>query len=182
MDINFKGKRALVTGAGKGRIFPLQSQHNTKIAFSWFAWRGARLYNTLAFIIMILRTSRKSAQNVALDRNTVLLKVSVRPKNTGTIWRKRGCLSVGIGRSTAKMLVECGAEVIALSRTQADLDSLKEEVKYQQGSSKVVTSEITLQTHHWIHYKNCLNELDSLTHSFYYYYYHHHYYYHYYYH
>jgi len=34
----------------------------------------------------------------------------------------------GIGRSTAKMLVECGAEVIALSRTQADLDSLKEEV------------------------------------------------------
>ena len=46
------------------------------------------------------------------------------------------------------MLVECGAEVIALSRTQADLDSLKEEVKYKQGSSKVVTSEITLQTHH----------------------------------
>ena len=35
----------------------------------------------------------------------------------------------GIGRSTAKMLVECGAEVIALSRTQADLDSLKEEVR-----------------------------------------------------
>ncbi|KAL9956631.1 hypothetical protein ACROYT_G038137 [Oculina patagonica] len=34
----------------------------------------------------------------------------------------------GIGRSTAKMLAECGAEVIALSRTQADLDSLKEEV------------------------------------------------------
>lgn len=33
----------------------------------------------------------------------------------------------GIGRSTAKMLVECGAEVIALSRTQADLHSLKEE-------------------------------------------------------
>ena len=27
------------------------------------------------------------------------------------------------------MLVECGAEVIALSRTQADLDSLKEEVR-----------------------------------------------------
>lgn len=34
----------------------------------------------------------------------------------------------GIGRSTAKMLVDCGAEVIALSRTQADLDSLKVEV------------------------------------------------------
>ena len=29
---------------------------------------------------------------------------------------------------TAKMLAQCGAEVIALSRTQADLDSLKEEV------------------------------------------------------
>lgn len=33
----------------------------------------------------------------------------------------------GIGRSTAKMLVKCGAEVIALSRTQADLNSLKKE-------------------------------------------------------
>ena len=34
----------------------------------------------------------------------------------------------GIGRDTAKALVECGAEVIALSRTQSDLDSLKVEV------------------------------------------------------
>jgi len=33
----------------------------------------------------------------------------------------------GIGRSTAKMLAKGGAEVIALSRTQADLDSLKAE-------------------------------------------------------
>lgn len=33
----------------------------------------------------------------------------------------------GIGRSTAKMLAKCGAEVIALSRTQEDLDSLKAE-------------------------------------------------------
>ena len=38
------------------------------------------------------------------------------------------CLYTGIGRSTAKMLVKCGAEVIALSRTQEDLDSLKKEV------------------------------------------------------
>lgn len=37
-------------------------------------------------------------------------------------------LYTGIGRSTAKMLVKCGAEVIALSRTQEDLDSLKKEV------------------------------------------------------
>ncbi|XP_033748771.1 L-xylulose reductase-like [Pecten maximus] len=34
----------------------------------------------------------------------------------------------GIGREIAKKLVECGAETFALSRTQADLDSLKSEV------------------------------------------------------
>ncbi|XP_041363262.1 L-xylulose reductase-like [Gigantopelta aegis] len=34
----------------------------------------------------------------------------------------------GIGRATAKALVKCGAETYALSRTQADLDSLKAEV------------------------------------------------------
>lgn len=34
----------------------------------------------------------------------------------------------GIGRVIAKALVEAGAEVVALSRTQADLDSLKEEI------------------------------------------------------
>jgi len=33
----------------------------------------------------------------------------------------------GIGRNTAKELLQCGAEVIALSRTQSDLDSLKQE-------------------------------------------------------
>ena len=36
---------------------------------------------------------------------------------------------IGIGRTTAKMLVKCGAEVIALSRTQADLDTLKTEAR-----------------------------------------------------
>lgn len=36
--------------------------------------------------------------------------------------------STGIGRAIAKRLVECGAETYALSRTQADLDSLKAEV------------------------------------------------------
>ena len=40
------------------------------------------------------------------------------------------CVSIGIGRETAKTLVKCGAEVIALSRTQSDLDSLKQEVCY----------------------------------------------------
>ncbi|CAB3995569.1 L-xylulose reductase [Paramuricea clavata] len=34
----------------------------------------------------------------------------------------------GIGHDTAKMLVKCGADVIALSRTQSDLDSLRQEV------------------------------------------------------
>lgn len=36
--------------------------------------------------------------------------------------------SAGIGRAVAKALAQYGAEVIAFSRTQADLDSLKEEV------------------------------------------------------
>ena len=35
----------------------------------------------------------------------------------------------GIGRDTAKKLIEYGAEVIALSRTQSDLDSLQKEVR-----------------------------------------------------
>ncbi|XP_067128102.1 L-xylulose reductase-like [Centruroides vittatus] len=34
----------------------------------------------------------------------------------------------GIGRALAKKLVECGAQVVALSKTQANLDSLKAEV------------------------------------------------------
>lgn len=34
----------------------------------------------------------------------------------------------GIGRACAKLMAERGAEVIALSRTQADLDSLKDEI------------------------------------------------------
>lgn len=34
----------------------------------------------------------------------------------------------GIGREIVHVLAECGAEVVALSRTQADLDSLKAEI------------------------------------------------------
>ncbi len=37
-------------------------------------------------------------------------------------------LNTGIGRGIAKALLEGGAETYALSRTQADLDSLKQEV------------------------------------------------------
>ena len=35
---------------------------------------------------------------------------------------------IGIGRAVALKLAQCGAKVVAISRTQADLDSLKEEV------------------------------------------------------
>lgn len=34
----------------------------------------------------------------------------------------------GIGRATALALAQCGAEVVAVTRTKADLDSLVEEV------------------------------------------------------
>ncbi|GIX71453.1 l-xylulose reductase, partial [Caerostris darwini] len=33
----------------------------------------------------------------------------------------------GIGRAMALKLAECGAEVVAVSRTQSDLDALKKE-------------------------------------------------------
>ncbi|XP_078427115.1 L-xylulose reductase-like isoform X2 [Cetorhinus maximus] len=36
-------------------------------------------------------------------------------------------MGMGIGRATAKALLACGAEVIALTRTQSDLDSLVQE-------------------------------------------------------
>ncbi|XP_078427113.1 L-xylulose reductase-like isoform X2 [Cetorhinus maximus] len=36
-------------------------------------------------------------------------------------------MGIGIGRATAKALLACGAEVIALTRTQSDLDSLVQE-------------------------------------------------------
>ena len=39
-----------------------------------------------------------------------------------------GCGCAGIGRATVIALVECGAEVIALSRTESDLVSLKQKV------------------------------------------------------
>ena len=35
---------------------------------------------------------------------------------------------LGIGRATVKALAQSGAEVIALTRTESDLDSLKQEV------------------------------------------------------
>ena len=35
---------------------------------------------------------------------------------------------IGIGRGIALKLEECGAQVVAISRTQTDLDSLKQQV------------------------------------------------------
>ena len=49
-------------------------------------------------------------------------------------FQDKGCgllLPTGIGRAVVKALAQCGAEVIAFSRTQADLDSLKQEVCVQ---------------------------------------------------
>ena len=36
----------------------------------------------------------------------------------------------GIGRATVKLLAKCGANIVALSRTKSDLDSLKTEVSF----------------------------------------------------
>lgn len=44
----------------------------------------------------------------------------------------------GIGHATVKALVKCGAKVIALSRTQSDLESLKKEV--MGGASSSISS------------------------------------------
>lgn len=73
MDYNFSGKRALVTGAGKGVLVHLHGR--TK--FMTFCFSAA-----------------------------------------------------GIGRATARALAKYGAEVVAFSRTEADLQSLKQEVSH----------------------------------------------------
>ena len=39
---------------------------------------------------------------------------------------------LGIGRAIAVKLAECGASVVAISRTQEDLDSLKEQVSEKE--------------------------------------------------
>ena len=60
------------------------------------------------------------------------LQRSVYPFSGESIYVLHACtgvIAIGIGRATAKFLTKCGADVIALSRTQADLDSLKEEVQ-----------------------------------------------------
>ena len=47
-------------------------------------------------------------------------------------------IHAGIGRAVVKALAQCGAEVISFSRTQADLDSLKTEVRLSVYASNVL--------------------------------------------
>ncbi|XP_059509693.1 L-xylulose reductase isoform X1 [Stegostoma tigrinum] len=60
----------------------------------------------------------------------------------------------GIGRATAKALLECGAEVIALSRTQSDLDSLVQE------SPKMLT--ICVDISDWEATENSLKDIGRI--------------------
>lgn len=48
-----------------------------------------------------------------------------------TLWlRFRNFIATGMGRATAVALHKAGAQVYALSKTEENLDSLKEEVSY----------------------------------------------------
>lgn len=53
----------------------------------------------------------------------------------------------GIGREVAKKLVELGANTVALSRTQSDLDSLKSEVSSKLSYLKINTFRIHANCH-----------------------------------
>ena len=61
------------------------------------------------------------------------------------IWTFRliSALSTGIGRATCVAVAKHGGHVIALSRTQADLDSLKNEVRYRFFINFIITITIT---------------------------------------
>ena len=48
---------------------------------------------------------------------------------------------LGIGRAIAVKLAECGASVVAISRTQEDLDTLKEQVSEKMTLYPVSTQE-----------------------------------------
>ena len=142
MDINFKGQRALVTGAGKGKIFFFAFRKVTKLYRERIARApqyfeptfvsSTKLESDLHLTICIVISSPLECGKVAKTYDSVLFK--------------------GIGRSTAKMLVECGAEVIALSRTQADLDSLKEEVRPGGGGGTPIWNR-----------RGCSSEILNLT-------------------
>ncbi|GBO28407.1 L-xylulose reductase, partial [Araneus ventricosus] len=60
----------------------------------------------------------------------------------------------GIGRALTLKLAECGAEVVAVSRTQSDLESLKEE------SPKIQT--LCLDISNWDLTKNALKSIGSI--------------------
>jgi L-xylulose reductase len=52
----------------------------------------------------------------------------------------------GIGRATVKLLAKCGANIVALSRTRSDLDSLKTEVSSNKLHDALVNSPKILIT------------------------------------
>jgi hypothetical protein len=105
MEIDFKGKRALVTGAGKGKsmiLFSCYLDCNFSLKLSNHAYN----FNVVIYDLCV---SYFIISQIFICYTFVLLLT-------------------GIGRSTAKALAQGGAEVIALTRSQSDLDSLVAEV------------------------------------------------------
>lgn len=99
MDLELAGRRALVTGAGKGE------------AAGERRWRG----------------------RAGLKRG----------------YPHQSSLAAGIGRSTVLALQAAGAQVVAVSRTQEDLDNLVREVgSVSRGEEAVAERRFALSTPH----------------------------------
>ena len=69
----------------------------------------------------------------------LILKYIYRQYNQGSANTTSCFCFIGIGRDICKMLVRCGAEVYAVSRTKEDLDSLVQEVSAVQRFPKVLS-------------------------------------------
>lgn len=149
MEISFAGKRALVTGAGKGTVcnnnitITLTSKRLQWHRQAWFI--KAHFVQFGSFI-------RQSSESEKVELWEELYKLYKYRNMIGMCGRHAGsstctmalCASLslflcvygylvfsvfsGIGRATALALVRCGAEVTAVTRTRADLDSLVLEV------------------------------------------------------
>ncbi|CAH1154676.1 unnamed protein product [Phaedon cochleariae] len=117
MEISFRGKRALVTGATKGigRDIALQ------------------LSKCGAKVIAVGRTKDQLDSLKKEDPNieTIQLDIANWSKTEGVL-KNCGPIDLlvnnaGIGRDIALQLSKCGAKVIAVGRTKDQLDSLKKE-------------------------------------------------------
>ena len=65
--------------------------------------------------------------------------------------------SLGIGRGITVELSKCGAKVVALSRTKADLDSLKQQVcVWLFYVIRAVSTEILLRSYYRTHPYKCI--------------------------